>query len=120
MKESCDLCFVFGQVVIFIGWGVGENYWGGLVIEVCVKGDWLVVLLEMFSVCQVMIIGIVGFIVMLCVDVFVSVGVIFDSGDILVIGVSGGVGSIVVVLFKVFGYWVMVVLGWELIYDYFC
>lgn len=31
---SEDLCFYVGQEVLFIGWGVGENYWGGLVEQV--------------------------------------------------------------------------------------
>lgn len=72
---SEDFCFYVGQEVLLIGWGVGENYWGGLVECVCVKGDWLVVLFVGLSSCNVMIIGIVGFIVMLCVMVFEDVGI---------------------------------------------
>ena len=46
VKESRDPRFVPGQAVILTGWGVGENHWGGLATEACVKGDWLVALPE--------------------------------------------------------------------------
>lgn len=57
VKESRDPRFVPGQAVIFTGWGVGENHWGGLATEACVKGDWLVALPETLSARQAMIIG---------------------------------------------------------------
>ncbi|WP_264757711.1 MDR family oxidoreductase [Klebsiella pneumoniae] len=93
VKESRDPRFVPGQAVILTGWGVGENHWGGLATEACVKGDWLVALPETLSARQAMIIGTAGFTAMLCVDALVSAGVTPDSGDILVTGASGGVGS---------------------------
>lgn len=65
-----------------------------------------------------MIIGIVGFIVMLCVMVLEDVGVCLQDGEIVVMGVSGGVGSIVVVLLYKLGYQVVVVFGCESIYEY--
>ncbi len=83
VKESRDPRFVPGQAVILTGWGVGENHWGGLATEACVKGDWLVALPETLSARQAMIIGTAGFTAMLCVDALVSAGVTPDSGDIL-------------------------------------
>ncbi len=60
VKESRDPRFVPGQAVILTGWGVGENHWGGLATEACVKGDWLVALPETLSARQAMIIGTAG------------------------------------------------------------
>lgn len=65
-----------------------------------------------------MIIGIVGFIVMLCVMALEDVGVRSQDGEIVVTGVSGGVGSIVVALLYKLGYQVVVVFGRESIYEY--
>ncbi|HFT4245667.1 TPA: acryloyl-CoA reductase, partial [Klebsiella pneumoniae] len=118
VKESRDPRFVPGQAVILTGWGVGENHWGGLATEACVKGDWLVALPETLSARQTMIIGTAGFTAMLCVDALVSAGVTPDSGDILVTGASGGVGSTAVVLLKALGYRVTAVSGRESTHDY--
>ena len=118
VKESRDPRFVPGQAVILTGWGVGENHWGGLATEACVKGDWLVALPETLSARQAMIIGTAGFTAMLCVDALVSAGVTPDSGDILVTGASGGVGSTAVVLLKALGYRVTAVSGRESTHDY--
>ncbi len=118
VKESRDPRFVPGQAVILTGWGVGENHWGGTATEACVKGDWLVALPETLSARQAMIIGTAGFTAMLCVDALVSAGVTPDSGDILVTGASGGVGSTAVVLLKALGYRVMAVSGRESTHDY--
>ncbi len=86
VKESRDPRFVPGQAVILTGWGVGENHWGGLATEACVKGDWLVALPETLSARQAMIIGTAGFTAMLCVDALVNAGITPESGDILVTG----------------------------------
>lgn len=58
-----------------------------------------------------MIFGIVGLIVVFCVEKLECSGLCFDYGLVLVIGVSGGVGSIVVELLVKFGYIVVVVIG---------
>jgi acrylyl-CoA reductase (NADPH) len=80
VKESRDPRFVPGQAVILTGWGVGENHWGGLATEACVKGDWLVALPETLSARQAMIIGTAGFTAMLCVDALVNAGVTLKAG----------------------------------------
>ncbi len=80
VKESRDPRFVHGQAVILTSWGVGENHWGGLATEACVKGDWLVALPETLSARQAMIIGTAGFTAMLCVDALVSAGVTLIAG----------------------------------------
>lgn len=82
------------------------------------KGEWLVLLFEGLIICDVMVVGMVGFIVMLVVMVLEDYGLILDKGLVFVIGVVGGVGLVVVVILVNFGYEVYVVIGWESIWDY--
>lgn len=118
VSESRDPRFVPGQSVILTGWGVGENHWGGLAAQACVKGDWLVSLPDALSARNAMIIGTAGFTAMLCVDALVEAGVKPESGKVLVTGASGGVGSTAVVLLKALGYTVVAVSGRESTHDF--
>ncbi|MCL9670252.1 MDR family oxidoreductase [Citrobacter sp. MNAZ 1397] len=118
VSESRDPRFTQGQSVILTGWGVGENHWGGLAAQACVKGDWLVSLPEALSARNAMIIGTAGFTAMLCVDALVDAGVKPESGKVLVTGASGGVGSTAVVLLKALGYTVVAVSGRESTHAY--
>ncbi|WP_437891460.1 MDR family oxidoreductase [Phytobacter sp. V91] len=118
VNESRDPRFVAGQPVILTGWGVGENHWGGLAAQACVKGDWLVSLPQTLSARNAMIIGTAGFTAMLCVDALVDAGVKPESGKVLVTGASGGVGSTAVVLLKALGYTVVAVSGRESTHDF--
>lgn len=118
VSESSDPRFTPGQSVILTGWGVGENHWGGLAAQACVKGDWLVSLPEALSARNAMIIGTAGFTAMLCVDALVDAGVKPESGKVLVTGASGGVGSTAIVLLKALGYTVVAVSGRESTHPY--
>lgn len=113
VSESRDPRFTPGQVVLLTGWGVGENHWGGLAAQACVKGDWLVPLPENLSARHAMIIGTAGFTAMLCVMALQEAGVTPQSGTVVVTGASGGVGSTAVVLLKALGYTVAAVTGRE-------
>lgn len=113
VSESRDPRFTPGQAVLLTGWGVGENHWGGLAAQACVKGDWLVPLPEMLSARNAMVIGTAGFTAMLCVMALQEAGVTPQSGTVVVTGASGGVGSTAVVLLKVLGYTVAAVTGRE-------
>ena len=83
VSESRDPRFVSGQAVILTGWGVGENHWGGLAAQACVKGDWLVSLPTALTARNAMIIGTAGFTAMLCVDALIDEGVKPESGKVL-------------------------------------
>lgn len=113
VSESRDPRFTPGQAVLLTGWGVGENHWGGLATQACVKGDWLVPLAENLSARNAMIIGTAGFTAMLCVMALQEAGVTPQSGTVVVTGASGGVGSTAVVLLKALGYTVAAVTGRE-------
>lgn len=100
-----------GQSVILTGWGVGENHWGGLAELARVKSDWLVALPSGLDARKAMAIGTAGFTAMLCVMALEEGGVTPQSGDVVVTGASGGVGSTAVALLSALGYRVAAVSG---------
>ncbi|KAA9000553.1 oxidoreductase [Affinibrenneria salicis] len=118
VKHSNDPRFATGQAVILTGWGVGETHWGGLAQQASVKGDWLVPLPAGIDERKAMIIGTAGFTAMLCVMALEDAGVTPQSGDVVVTGASGGVGSTSVAILHALGYRVTAVTGRETTHDY--
>jgi acrylyl-CoA reductase (NADPH) len=102
--ESADARFAPGDKVVLNGWGVGEQHWGGLAQRARFKADWLVPLPAGLSTRQAMAIGTAGYTAMLCCLALREQGVEPDSGDILVTGASGGVGSIAISILSGWGY----------------
>jgi acrylyl-CoA reductase (NADPH) len=93
------------------GWGVGETHWGGLAQRARVKGDWLIPLPAAFTPRQAMAIGTAGYTAMLCVMALERHGVTPASGEILVTGAAGGVGSVAVAVLAKLGFRVAAVTG---------
>lgn len=118
VRESRDSRFRAGQQVVLTGWGVGENHWGGLAEQARVKADWLVALPPTLEARQSMIIGTAGLTAMLCVMALEEGGVTPESGEVLVTGASGGVGSTAVALLAQLGYQVTAVSGRTSTHDY--
>ena len=100
-----------GDKVILNGHGVGESHWGCLAQKAKLKGDWLVPLPDAFTTRQAMAIGTAGYTSMLAVLALARHGVTTDSGEILVTGASGGVGSVAIVLLAARGYKVVASTG---------
>ena len=100
-----------GDKVVLTGWGVGENHWGGMAQRARLQSDWLVPLPEGLSGKQAMMVGTAGLTAMLCVEALIDAGIQPDSGDILVTGASGGVGSVAITLLSQLGYQVSAVTG---------
>ncbi len=100
-----------GDKVILNGWGVGEQYWGGLAQKAKVNGDFLVPLPSGFTTRQAMAIGTAGYTAMLCVLALEDHGVTPDKGEIVVTGASGGVGSVAIATLGKLGYKVVAVTG---------
>lgn len=113
-----DPRFHIGQHVLLTGWGVGESHWGGLAQKAGVKGDWLTVVPEGLSLKNAMTIGTAGFTAMLCVMALEQGGITPESGDILVTGASGGVGSTAISLLTALGYQVTALSGRASNHDY--
>jgi D-arabinose 1-dehydrogenase-like Zn-dependent alcohol dehydrogenase len=97
VTESAHPRWQVGDRVVLNGWGVGEAWWGGLAQKARVQGDWLVALPAGLTTRQAMAIGTAGYTAMLCVLAlqrhWAAAGVAPGSGEVLVTGGSGGVGS---------------------------
>ena len=100
-----------GDRVLLNGWGVGEQHWGGLAQLARVKGEWLIPLPTGFTSRQVMAIGTAGYTAMLCVMALERHGIEPASGEILVTGAAGGVGSIAVAVLAKRGFRVAAATG---------
>lgn len=100
-----------GDKFVHNGWGVGETHWGCLAEKARLKGDWLVRLPKAFMARQAMTIGTAGYTSMLCVMALEDHGITPASGEILVTGASGGVGSVAIALLGRLGYTVVAATG---------
>lgn len=100
-----------GDRFIHNGWGVGETHPGCLAQKARLKGQWLVRLPDAFTPRQAMAIGTAGYTAMLCVLALEDHGVTPASGEILVTGATGGVGSVAVALLGRLGYTVLAATG---------
>ena len=111
VEASDDPRFKPGDAVLLNGWGVGESHSGGLAQRARLKADWLLPLPAGLSARQAMAIGTAGYTAMLCVMALQKHGVAPGSGDVLVTGASGGVGSVAVSLLSRLGYRVVASTG---------
>lgn len=104
-----------GDRVVLNGFGVGESHWGGLAQMARVKGDWLVALPEGMSTRDAMAIGTAGYTAMLSVQAlqrhWADAGVKPGSGEVLVTGAGGGVGSVAIALLAAMGHTVVASTG---------
>ena len=111
VEQSSNASLTVGQKVVLNGWGVGESHWGGLSQLARLKADWLIPLPDAFTPRQAMAIGTAGYTAMLCVIALEKHGVKPGSGEILVTGAAGGVGSVAVAVLSKLGYKVVAVTG---------
>jgi len=110
--------FVPGDPVILTGWRVGETQWGGYAEKARVKASYLVRRPEGLSARQAMAIGTAGLTAMLAVIALEGHGLRPNSGDVLVTGAAGGVGSVAVSLLSRLGYRVVASTGRPELRDY--
>ncbi len=102
--ESSHPKWKAGDAVILTGWRVGETQWGGYGQKARVKGDWLVALPMGMTSRQAMAIGTAGFTSMLSVMALEEHGIGPASGEVLVTGAAGGLGSVAVGILAKLGY----------------
>lgn len=103
--------FKAGYEVLLNGFGVGEAHCGGLAQKAQLKSDWLIALPKGLSARQAMAIGTAGYTAMLCVMALQKHGVVPDSGEVLVTGANGGVGSYAIAILAKLGYTVVAATG---------
>ncbi len=100
-----------GDHVIHNGWGVGETRHGCLAGRARLRGDGLVRLPAAFTTAQAMAIGTAGYTAMLCVLALERHGVQPGSGEVLVTGATGGVGSVATAVLARLGHRVVAATG---------
>lgn len=111
VEASDNPSFQVGDAVLLNGWGVGETHWGGWAQKARVQGKWLIQLPDGLTPEQAMAIGTAGYTAMLCVMALQRHGLEPDSGDILVTGAAGGVGSVATAVLSSLGYRVVASTG---------
>ncbi|MCA0301979.1 MAG: oxidoreductase [Proteobacteria bacterium] len=111
VEASDNPAFKPGDKVVLNGWRVGEIHWGGYATRARVKGDWLVKLPATLSARRAMAIGTAGYTSMLCVMALEKHGIKPASGEVLVTGAAGGVGSVAVAILAKLGYAVVAATG---------
>lgn len=111
VEHSTNPHFRPGDRVLLTGWRVGEVHWGGYATRARVKAEWLVPLPEGLSTRQAMAVGTAGLTAMLAILALESHGLSPQSGEVLVTGAAGGVGSVAVALLAATGYQVAAVTG---------
>jgi acrylyl-CoA reductase (NADPH) len=100
-----------GDPVILTGWRVGEAHWGGYAEKARVQASFLVRRPVGLSARQAMAIGTAGFTAMLAVIALERHGLRPGSGEVLVTGAAGGVGSVAVSLLSRLGHRVVASTG---------
>ncbi|WP_409438822.1 MDR family oxidoreductase [Psychromonas sp. GE-S-Ul-11] len=111
VEETASDKFKVGDQVLLNGYGVGEVHCGGLAEKARLNSDWLIPLPNAFSARQAMSIGTAGYTAMLCVIALEKHGITPDSGEVLVTGANGGVGSFAISILAKLGYQVVASTG---------
>ncbi|CAA0114716.1 Acrylyl-CoA reductase AcuI [Zhongshania aliphaticivorans] len=96
--------FKVGDKVVLNGYGASETHNGGYTQRLRTNSEYLVKLPAGISTRQAMAIGTAGYTAMLSVMRLESMGVVPESGVVLVTGASGGVGTVAISLLSALGY----------------
>ena len=118
VERSENSEFKPGDPVILTGWRVGEVHWGGYAEKARVRGEWLVHRPDGLGAKEAMAIGTAGFTAMLAIIALERHGLTPASGEVLVTGAAGGVGSIATALLAQLGYRVVAATGRPELRDY--
>jgi putative YhdH/YhfP family quinone oxidoreductase len=111
VAQSSDPRFQSGDQVLVTSYGLGVERWGGWSQYVRVPADWVIPFPRGLSMIDSMILGTAGLTAGLCVQALGHHEVAPDSGEVLVTGATGGVGSLAVMLLAKIGYTVVAVSG---------
>ena len=116
--SSRDPAYKPGDKVVLTGWRVGEVQWGGLAQKASVSGDWLVPLPGGLTTRQAMAVGTAGLTAMLAVMALEAHGLTPSSGEVLVTGAAGGVGSVATAILAKLGMQIVASTGRAETYEY--
>jgi acrylyl-CoA reductase (NADPH) len=118
VEESASGDWKPGDPVVVTGYGLSETMWGGYSQLARLDARYLVRLPQGLTLKQSMAIGTAGFTAMQCIIALERHGVTPASGDVLVTGAAGGVGSIAVAVLAKLGYRVSASTGRAELGDY--
>lgn len=102
--ESSVPTLKIGDKVLCTGYGLGVSHEGGYSEVARVPAEWLIPLPDGMTFKEAMSIGTAGFTAALSVERLISNGIVPDQGPVLVLGASGGVGSMAVSILSKLGY----------------
>lgn len=111
VEESAHPGLRPGDRVVLNGWGIGESQHGGLAERARVKGEWLVKLPGRFTTRHAAAIGTAGYTATLALLALEHHGLKPGTGDVLVTGAAGGVGSVATAMLAKGGYRVVASTG---------
>ena len=111
VEKSTSSDFEVGQKVLVTGYDLGMNTNGGHSEYVKVPASWVVTIPEGISDREIMTYGTAGLTAALSVNELLNNGV--TSGEVLVTGATGGVGSIAVAILSKLGFSVTAISGKE-------
>ena len=107
IEESSSPSFKPGDEVIVTGYDLGMGTSGGFSHYIQIPAEWAATLPPSLGMRNSMILGTAGLTAALCVEKLQLLGITPDSGEILVTGATGGVGSICVTILNKLGYRVL-------------
>jgi acrylyl-CoA reductase (NADPH) len=110
VEESSNSKFKAGDEVIVTSYDLGMNTSGGFGQYIRVPAEWIVKLPKNMTLKESMIYGTAGFTAGMSVH-FLQKNILPDSGDVLVSGATGGVGSMAVAILSKLGFKVVAVTG---------
>jgi putative YhdH/YhfP family quinone oxidoreductase len=109
--ESSSPLFRAGDEVLAVGQNLSETVWGGYSQLAKLPAEALVPLPQGLSLQQAMAIGTAGFTAMLALLALEQNGLRPGTGEVLVTGATGGVGSVAILLLAAGGYQVAAATG---------
>lgn len=110
---SQDSRYREGDEVIVTSYELGVSHFGGYSEYARVPGDWIVPLPKGLTLKEAMVYGTAGFTAALSIDRLEKNGLQPHSGDVLVTGATGGVGSMAIAMLAKKGYNVVASSGKE-------
>jgi putative YhdH/YhfP family quinone oxidoreductase len=109
--DSTTKSFGAGEQVIVTGFDLGMNTAGGFGQYISVPSGWAVKLPQGLSLKDSMSYGTAGLTAALCILRLMAAGLTKDSGEVLVTGATGGVGSVAVAILGKLGFNVVAATG---------
>lgn len=109
--ESTSPIFKVGERVLVTGYDMGMNTNGGHAQFVKIPASWVARIPDSISDKEIMTFGTAGLTAALSINELISNGIKPESGDILVTGATGGVGSIAIAILSKLGYNITAISG---------